>query len=421
MSTVGEQVRGTSEVDDATGGASEQESAASVPSPAPRVRAERPLWLTALLVTLPAWLAAHALVLLMQDYAVRRDPPFAAQMPNQPVIHHLFNQLFTWDTAWYAGIAAHGYSGVASDGIRFWPLLPLTIRSLDLVGIGALTAELVVCWLASLAFGMFMYRVALAVGADRGTARRAVWLSQLAPGAFVLVMGYTEALAGMLAAAFLAAIVLVRPGTLPTARATWTWYAVGFAAGFGSGLVRPTGWLLCLAGLIEVVRARRDRPSGTAARLVLAASPVLGLLTFLGWVQSEYHDWMLPYSTQQAANLRGTTAQSPWPSAVDSLNQGGNGAGAFTVILVVASIGLLWGCVRRLPASYTAWAFVSLAAVITAPHFSSFARYSSGILPLLLVAAMLTTRRSAWLWTIGSSAALCAYFAFQSFIGIYIP
>lgn len=421
---VGEQVRGTSEVDDEeAGGAAigvQRSAASAVPEPA-APRADRPLWLKALLATLPAWLAAHVLVLAMQDFAQRRDPPFPAEMPNRPEIHHLFDSLFTWDTAWYSGIAAHGYAGVPGDGIRFWPLLPLTIRSLDLVGIGALTAALVVCWVAALAFGMFMYRVARALGTDEATARRTVWLSQLAPGAFVLVMGYTEALAGMLAAAFLAAILLIRPGALPTARATWTWYAVGFAAGVGSGLVRPTGWLLCLAGLVEVVWYRRDRLAGSAARLAVAVSPLLGLLMFLGWVAAQYHDWMLPYSTQQAANLRGTTAANPWDSALASVDQTGNGAGAFTLLLVLASIGLLWGSVRRLPVSFTLWALASLAAVITAPHFSSFARYSAGILPLLLVAAMLTSKRTAWLWTIGCSAALCAYFAFQSFIGIYIP
>lgn len=398
-----------------------ESGAAAASAPTAARRADRPLWPASLLAALPAWVIAHVLVLAMQDYAERRDPPFPAQMPGREQIHHVFDALFTWDTAWYSGIAEHGYAGVPSDGIRFWPLLPLTIRSLDLVGIGALTGALVVCWLASLAFGMLMYRVALAVGGDERMARRAAWLSQLAPGAFVLVMGYTEALAGMLAAAFLASILLTRPGALPTARATWTWYAVGFVAGVGSGLVRPTGWLLCLAGLVEVAWNRRDRPSGTAARLAVAASPVLGLLIFLGWVNARYHDWMLPYSTQQAANLRGTTAANPFDSALQSINQSGNGAGALTLILVIASIGLLWGSVRRLPVSFTVWAFVSLVAVITAPHFSSFARYSAGIIPLLLVAAMLTTRRSAWWWTIGSSAALCAYFAFQSFIGIYIP
>jgi len=418
-------VRGTSELDDETGGANAEST--RLPDPAAGTTAsvardaERPLWFASLLAAVPAWVAAHVLILAMQDYAERRNPPFPAQMPGRDQIHHVFDALFTWDTAWYSGIAAHGYAGVPSDGIRFWPLLPLTIRSLDLVGIGALTGALVVCWVASLAFGMLMYRVALAVGGDEPMARRAVWLSQLAPGAFVLVMGYTEALAGMLAAAFLASILLTRPGALPTARATWTWYAVGFVAGIGSGLVRPTGWLLCLAGLVEVARNRRDHPSGTVARLAVAASPVLGLLIFLGWVNAQYHDWMLPYSTQQAANLRGTTAANPWESGLDSINQSGNGAGAFTLILVIASIGLLWGCVRRLPVSFTVWAFVSLLAVITAPHFSSFARYSAGIVPLLLVAAMLTTRRSAWWWTIGSSAALCGYFAFQAFIGIYIP
>ena len=99
----------------------------------------------------------------------------------------------------------------------------------------------------------------------------------------------------------------------------------------------------------------------------------------------------------------------------------GNGAGGFTVALAVASVGLLAACVRRLPVSYTVWGALSVLAAITAPHFSSFARYMAGILPLLLVAAMLPRNWKQWGWLIGVSTALCAYFAYQSFIGISVP
>jgi hypothetical protein len=329
----------------------------------------------------------------------------------------VFNQLFTWDTAWYAGIAQYGYSGVASDGVRFWPLLPLVTRAVSAVGIDANTAVLLVCWAGALLFGMLMYRLAVTVGGDAVAARRAAWLSQLAPGAFVLVMGYTEALSGIFAAAYL---ISIRRPAAPDRR-VWLWHAAGFLAGLGSGLVRPTGLLLAAPGAIEAIRQRRDPLPHLAARVLTALSPLMGTGLYLLWIHKVYGSYTLPYSIQKLVGLRGTYAGNPFSAALDSLNQSGNGAGAFTLVLVVASIGLLWACARRLPLSYTAWAALSLFAAVTAPHYSSFARYVSGILPLLLVTALLTREWRRWGWVIGPSAALCAYFAYQSFIGIYIP
>ncbi len=378
--------------------------------------AARAWWGPAFRAALAAWVVAHIVIIAIQDLGQRATPHFAAQMPGRPELHHLFNQLYTWDTAWYLGIAQTGYSGVANDGVRFWPLLPLTTRAVSAVGIPAATAILLVCWVGALLFGMLMYRLMLTVGGDAVAARRAAWLSQLAPGAFVLVMGYTEALSGLLAAAYLIAI-----RQSATSRRTWLWHAAGCVAGLGSGLVRPTGMLLAAPGAIEAIRQRRDPVGQLAARVLIALSPLMGLGLFLLWSHNVYGNWTLPYSIQKLEGLRGTYAGNPFESALDSLNQVGNGAGAFTLVLVVAAVGLLWGCVRRLPVSYTVWAALSVFAAITAPHFSSFARYSAGILPLLLVGAMLTRDWRRWGWVVGSSTALCAYFAYQSFIGIYIP
>lgn len=417
--------------------------------PAEAVR--RGIWGPAFRAALAAWIVAHIVVIAIQDLGQRATPYFAAQMPGRSEIHHLFNQLFTWDTAWYAGIAQYGYSGVANDGVRFWPLLPLVTRAVAATGIGALTAVLVVCWAASLLFGMLMYKLALTVGGDEVAARRAAWLSQLAPGAFVLVMGYTEALAGVFAAAYLIAIrqavvsgagvakagVLLGAGASESGggvgvgvgglgdqgsdRRVWLWHAAGFVGGLGSGLVRPTGMLIAAAGFVELVRQRRDPWPHLVARGLVTLSPPLGTGIYLLWSHHVYGSYTLPYTIQKLEGLRGTYAGNPITSALDSLNQVGNGAGAFTFVLVVASIGLLGACVRRLPVSYTVWAAISLLAAVTAPHFSSFARYAAGILPLLLAAALLVRNRWQWAWVIGTSTVLCGYFAYQSFIGIYIP
>lgn len=403
--------------------------------------APRGTWGPAFRAALAAWVVAHIVIIAIQDLGQRATPSFAAQMPGRTEIHHLFNQLFTWDTAWYAGIAQYGYSGVASDGVRFWPLMPLVTRAVAATGLGALTAVLVVSWAASLLFGVLMYKLALTIGGDDVVARRAAWLSQLAPGAFVLVMGYTEALAGVFAAAYLIAIRQAvvagrragdagegrdgggggEVGDQGSNRRVWLWHAAGFVAGLGSGLVRPTGMLLAAAGAIELVRQRRDPAPHLVARVLITLSPPMGTGIYLLWSHHVYGSYTLPYTIQKLEGLRGTYAGNPITSALDSLNQIGNGAGAFTFVLVVASIGLLGACVRRLPVSYTVWAAISLLAAITAPHFSSFARYAAGILPLLLAAALLSRDWRRWAWVIGSSTLLCAYFAYQSFIGIYIP
>lgn len=379
-------------------------------------------WGPAFRSALGAWVVARILIIAIQDLGERATPYFAPQMPGKPVIHHVFEQLYTWDTAWYAGIAQNGYAGVNSDGVRFWPLLPLVTRAVSSVGIDANTSVLLVCWSAALLFGVLMYRLALTVGGDAIAARRAAWLSQLAPGAFVLVMGYTEALSGVFAAAYLISIrQSVTRGSADSDRRVWLWHAAGFLSGLGSGLVRPTGMFLSLPGAIEAVRRRRDPLPHVAARVLTALSPAAGCGLFLLWVHHVYGNYTLPYSIQKLEGLRGTYAGNPFTAAIDSLNQTGNGAGAFTLVLVVASVGLLWACVRRLPFSYTAWAALSLFAAVTAPHYSSFARYAAGILPLLLVTALLTREWRRWAWMIGPSAALCAYFAYQSFIGIYVP
>ena len=102
------------------------------------------------------------------------------------------------------------------------------------------------------------------------TARRAVWLLALAPPAFVLVMGYTEALAGLLAVI-----------TFYGLRSGRWWLAA--VAGLLSGLCRPPGALLVVPALIEIWRTRAQ-PGPWVPRLAALVAPLAGAVAYLSYI-----------------------------------------------------------------------------------------------------------------------------------------
>jgi hypothetical protein len=422
----------TPRIDDRTAHSADLSAAAAGGAPASAAdagagRLARP-WRTAITAAAPAWLAGTLLVLGIGKLASQAKAGRAVLGLNASYLHDHVHELFIWDTSWYLTLAEHGYRGTPPEAIRFSPLLPLVTRAVAACGIPAAVAILLVCWLAALGFAILVHRLALTETGSTVTARRAAWLSQLAPGAFVLTMGYTEALAGLLAAAYLLAVR--QYGADRGARRLWIWCAVGCVAGFGSGLVRPTGFIIAVVGALEILSRlmRRERmgAAGWTARLAMTLSPILGVGSFLCWCDAVYGSFLLPYDEQTVHGLRGTVASNPWASAwqtftVPSTHGELGGAGMLTLVLVVASVGLLVGCARRLPLPLSAWAALSLAAALTAPYFSSFPRYASGDIPLLITAAALPRSRAAWLWTAGTSAALCAFFAYRAFTGTYTP
>ena len=117
-----------------------------------------------------------------------------AQFPDGTPINGPMSQLLSWDTSWYLGLAEHGTRPTAppagaSSRCSRWS--PWRVGSL---GIPPAAAILMICWLAAFAFGVLAFSSTLDLTGDEATASRAAWLSQLVPGAFALVMGYSEAL-----------------------------------------------------------------------------------------------------------------------------------------------------------------------------------------------------------------------------------
>lgn len=357
------------------------------------------------LATLPAWLAARVLVGGMSWYLDRAHPA---------------SKLFIWDTQWYLMIAKQGYDR-AGVLIHFFPL-----TSAGVAGLAAVTrlptsvALFTFCWAFALLFGALVHRVVVRETGDHTAARRAAWLTQLAPGGFALVMGYTEPLAGVLAVGY---FLTVRGSRLSAAR---TWAAV--ALGFLGGMARPVGVLLAVPGAVEGLRhARREgwSRSAMAKAAIVAAAPAAGLATFLAYSRVRYDSWTLPYSQQTAKSGRGAIMGDPLGIAQRVWSHDprhhGHQVATMAVILIVCFGVLLVVVARRLPISYLAWTVPSYLLAIGSKYFTSLPRYMGALFPCLIAAALVTTkaqRRWQWLAVLALSSVMLVwttYLIFKSY------
>ncbi|MDQ1649971.1 MAG: hypothetical protein QOG60_2028 [Frankiaceae bacterium] len=320
--------------------------------------------------------------------------------------------LLGWDSAFYRDLADKGYGGLPVEARRFFPLLPLVVR---IVGLGTFPgpALLIVVNLTALAFAAALWRLVVAEGWGDETGERAVWLLVLAPPAFVLVMGYTEALAGL-------AAVLVFLGLR---REHW-WLAAG--AGAAAALCRPTGLLLCVPGLIEAVRQHR-RPDGERGALLPRAAavvaPLVGAGLYFVYLGVRFGDPFQPLRIQQDARLHGPTT-NPVTTVLDAargLAHGEIGTGLHVPWLIVV-LGLLVVMARTLPASYTAWCACTLAGSLVGTNLDSFERYAWSAFPFVIVGArLLGGRPRLWQAALAVTAALLASYALLAFLGLSVP
>jgi len=328
--------------------------------------------------------------------------------------------LLGWDASWYREIARHGYDGVAKEGLRFFPLVPILARVGSwLPGVSVRLALLLVVNACALAVGFLMYELVRGEGRSDAVARRAVWIVYLAPTAFVLVMGYAEA---TLMTATLVALIALR-------RQRW-WIAA--IAGVVAGLTRPVGVLLVVPALVEVYRATssREATAGTSvpkrdyvARAAAVIGSVVGAGAYLVWAEHRSGDLLYPLRVQQASARRGgwiDPGRAVWRAARDAASGDHLSAGihVFTVIVLVALLVVLW---RRWPVSFAAYASVATVVALSARNLDSLERYSLSTVPLVAAAAELVgggTRERVALVALG--ATLVA-FSVLAFTGVLVP
>lgn len=352
--------------------------------------------------TVRAWLVSRAAVLAcmaLATYLTTRHGWGRAHLREGA------SGFFAWDADWYRRIATGGLDD--GEGLRFFPLVALPARAFALLGPGAAGVALVVFVNAcALAYAEAVARLTRWELRDEAAARMAPWLTLVNPAAFVLVIPYAEALAGLLAVWCLWAL----------RSEAWGQAA---AAAFLGGLTRPVGLLLAVPVLVCVARSRGALP---ARLLALAAAP-LGCLTYLATVWWVRGDPLLPFEVQQRDELRSATLTLPGEAlgrAWRVLHGDGRVTDAlhlFWIPVVLALFVLVW---RRLPAPYTAYTAVTLVVAVGTPRLASFERYSLAAFPLIMVAAALRPRSVRIVTLIVCCSALAGY-SVLAFAHRYVP
>lgn len=233
-------------------------------------------WITARVLIFAAWVTAAATSDKLIDDRVQT----------------IKEGLFAWDGTFYRAIAQDGYDGVDQEALRFFPLYPLLGRIFSPLALGREDVMLiVVANICALAAGVALRQYVLQLGHGKRDADLAVWLLMLSPAAFVLAMGYTEAL-----------FILVCTVAFIAARRDRWW--VAFAAGVAAGATRPVGLILSVPLLILALPGWRAlAPRKLVARAAAIVSPFVGTLSYLAWVEWKYDDGWLPIEVQQ--DLRG--------------------------------------------------------------------------------------------------------------------
>ncbi len=382
----------------------------------------------AVVAVLPQWLTARVVVLGALAVAHRLA---TETHPNPATVARVHQGLLGWDAGWYQAIAAHGYHPYGDQALRFFPLVPLAARALAVLPGVSVGAGLLI-----LANGGALVATALLVvlvrreTGDDALARRSAWLLSLVPPAFVLVMGYAEAVLLVFSLwCFLAIRRSARGSTgQPGGQAGGAAGSVGgwcsaAVAGVLAGLTRPLGVLLVVPVAVEAVRrwpaARHDE---RASSLVAVAAPVAGLVIYLAWARAAFGSFWEPLRVQTQSGHHGGLRNPVSTLLHDARgvlhHHLGTALHVPWVLLVVALVVVCW---FRLPASYAAFSTAVVAVALSGTNLDSFERYALSAFPLVIAGSLLTAsaRVERVVLTL-ASAGLFAY-ALLAFTNVLVP
>ncbi len=356
-----------------------------------------------------AYLASRLVVLLGVGIVTSTNAAAVAGREARPAsaFKGMLDALASWDGAWYLEVVRHGYPRVVPANlpfggdeathaarVAFFPLYPSLVRVVDAVlpggDVGAavftnfLLGFLVVLGIGWLAREWF----------DDDVARRAMILTAIFPGSFVLSFAYSEALLIVLACACLYWLGRKQ------------WELAGLAALLG-GLTRPNGLALAVAcAVVAVVAIRRDREWRALVAPLLAPLGFIGFQLFLGhqtgesgvWFRAQREAWHEGYSYGWSTLERiGRTFTRPLHSPTD----------LFCTLTVAATVVLIVVARReRMPIAAWAYTWAVVVLMILPETVTARPRFLMTAFPLIVALAAWWPRRRLELW--GYTVAACA-------------
>ena len=347
-----------------------------------------------------------------------------------------------WDSSWYLVIAHYGYrpdlGHFTEARAAFFPLYPLGIRGLSLVGIAPVLGGVLIS-LAALALALYgIHRLttlelvrarggALSRERAHDTARLAVLLTAFGPMAFFLSAVYSEAL-------YLALSI----GVFYAARRGR--FGVACALGALAGATRSAGLLLALPVLVLYLYGPREdrvpdlaplarRARAPLRRLAAALTPryrvrrdilwlalfPAGLLLFMGYLALGGGDALAPFHAQQDWGRQFAGPLTGLWDAFSAAFQGARQLLSFQqhhvyfpvaakdspaiaashnlvdFAFLLAAAGALVGVLRRLPFAYFAYVLSALVLALSYPIVTeplmSLPRFVLVLFPLTIAAA----------------------------------
>jgi hypothetical protein len=302
-----------------------------------------------------------------------------------------------WDALRFLLIASSGYDGVATppNSTAFFPLYPLAIRALNLIGIDEVVAALLISAVGSLVAFAFLYKLAVhdsgAEDPDDGqkAGSRAVLYLALFPTAVFLLAPYSESL-------FLA-------GAIPAfylARAQ-RWHLVGIPAAVAMG-ARFAGAFVLIGLAVEFLRQRDlsfDRVANGLLSLVVGAIPLLGYGAYLSQTRGD----PFYFFTDQRIGW-GRAFVGPFQSLSNTLDRWTDGslatdfAVAYRLEVLAALLGLavvIWALAKR-EWGYAAFMGSTLIVLMTSTEYFSIPRILLTFFPAAVFLARAGLRRK-WL------------------------
>lgn len=326
----------------------------------------------------------------------------------------------SWDSRWYLGIAAHGYTrtlhlqpDVVYSDLAFFPLYPALVRAVTtLTPLSGATAGLLVSWTAAAVASCGIY----ALGArlhGRTVATALVLLWALLPHSVVLSMAYTEPVLTAFAAWSLYAALTGR----------WLW--AGTLAAL-AGLARPNGFAVAAAVLAtaayEIWQHLKNHREVSHRLWTGAALAPLGWAAYVLWVGHRKGDLLGGYfEVQRQWGSRFDFGHGSLRFARHLLLQGDRFVFPMTLVIVAAAV-LLYGLLLADRAPLPLLVYSGVLLLITlggSGFFESKPRFLLPAFPLLLPfarALVRTARARPWHATVVVGALAGLSFAYGAYL-----
>ena len=292
-----------------------------------------------------------------------------------------------WDSQHFLRIAERGYFAWPDypNEIAFFPLFPLLMKALSLIGFKLALGGMIVSLLASFVAGNYLFK--LAERDAPGSGRRAVLYLFLFPTAVFLIAPYSEALflAGAIAAFYYAR--------------ERRWSLVAFPAAIAMAS-RAAGVFLLFGLLVEFIRQKEWRLEKIAQAALSLALGLLPLMVYAVYLTNKTGSPWSFMDAQKAGWYREFT--TPVKSFLATWNTWNgdyatNWVFAWRVEILGAVAGLFFvgWALKKKEWGYAAFMGITLASLMTSSWYFSIPRILLSFFPVMLFLGEWTGRRSA--------------------------